>query len=133
MTDLSKQKSRSTSLNSNKHGTKRASKKKSVLNNNNSSTAGNIASTLKTKEAQKMSSTIKTSEDFKSTADDKFDCIEHDSDNDIFELEESDVPLPPVYLLKDEGTDKWILLTDLCSLLKVKSKEAVLKQVSIDL
>lgn len=138
MTDLSKQKSQSTSLNSSKHNsTKRASKKKGgVLNNNNninSSITGNIATTLKTKKDQKMSSTIKSSDDFKSNADDKFDCIDHDSDNDIFELEESDIPLPPVYLLKDEGADKWIQLADLCNLLKVKSKEAVLKQVSIDL
>lgn len=138
MTDLSKQKSQSTSLNSSKHNsTKRASKKKcGVLNNNNninSSTTGNITTTLKTKKDQKMLSTIKSSEDFKSNVDDKFDCIDHDSDNDIFELEESDIPLPPVYLLKDEGADKWIQLADLCNLLKVKSKEAVLKQVSIDL
>jgi hypothetical protein len=76
----------------------------------------------------KMSSIMKISEDSKT--DEKFDCIDHvDSDSDIFELEESEKPLPPVYLLKDEGSEKWVLLTDLCSLLKVKSKEAVLKQV----
>lgn len=132
MTDLSKQKSRSTSFNSKHNNSKRSSKKKIVLSNNNnnsSSTTGNIATTLKTKQDQKISSTIKNSDDFKSAAEEKFDCMDHDSDNDIFELEESDIPLPPVYLLKDEGAEKWILLTDLCSLLKVKSKEAVLKQV----
>lgn len=52
-----------------------------------------------------------------------------ESDCEFLELEESDAPLPPLYLLRDEGNDKWILLTDLCNLLKVKSKEAVLKQV----
>lgn len=52
-----------------------------------------------------------------------------ESDSEFFEVEESEAPLPPLYLLKDEGSDKWMLLTDLCNLLKVKSKEAVLKQV----
>jgi hypothetical protein len=52
-----------------------------------------------------------------------------ESDCEFFELEESEAPLPPLYLLRDEGSDKWMLLTDLCNLLKVKSKEAVLKQV----
>lgn len=56
-----------------------------------------------------------------------------DSDSEFLELEESDAPLPPLYLLRDEGSDKWILLTDLCNLLKVKSKDAVLKQVSYQL
>lgn len=104
MTDLSKQKNQSSSINKFK-------KKKSFSISPN-----------------KMSSIIKNSEDSKT--DEKFDCMDHvDSDNDIFELEESEKPLPPVYLLKDEGSEKWVLLTDLCSLLKVKSKEAVLKQV----
>jgi hypothetical protein len=53
-----------------------------------------------------------------------------ESDCEFFEVEESEAPLPPLYLLRDEGTDKWILLSDLCNLLKVKSKDAVLKQVS---
>lgn len=52
-----------------------------------------------------------------------------ESDTEIFEFEESDGPLPPLYLLRDEGNEKWILLADLLSHLKVKSKEAVLKQV----
>ncbi|CAO1366663.1 unnamed protein product [Diamesa serratosioi] len=51
------------------------------------------------------------------------------SDNELLEIEESEAPLPPLYLLKDEGSEKWILLTDLCNLLKVKSKDAVLKQI----
>jgi hypothetical protein len=53
-----------------------------------------------------------------------------ESDCEFFEVEESEAPLPPLYLLRDEGNDKWILLTDLCNLLKVKSKDAVLKQVN---
>jgi hypothetical protein len=52
-----------------------------------------------------------------------------ESDSEFLEVEESEAPLPPLYLLRDEGADKWVLLTDLCNLLKVKSKEAVLKQV----
>lgn len=52
-----------------------------------------------------------------------------DSNVDNFEFEESESPLPPIYLLKDEGQEKWVLLNDLCTLLKVKSKDAVLKQV----
>lgn len=56
------------------------------------------------------------------------DMIELESDNDILEVEESDAPLPPLYLLKDEGSEKWILLNDLCNVLKMKSN-AVLKQV----
>ncbi|KAL7049132.1 hypothetical protein ACKWTF_003609 [Chironomus riparius] len=52
-----------------------------------------------------------------------------ESDCEFFELEESEAPLPPLYLLRGEGSDKWMLLADLCILLKVKSKEAVLKQI----
>lgn len=68
---------------------------------------------------------IKHKEDY----DDMVDGDNLESDNEFLELEESEAPLPPLYLLKDEGSDKWILLTDLCNLLKVKSKDAVLKQV----
>lgn len=54
-----------------------------------------------------------------------------DSDGEMFEFEEADVLLPPLYLLKDEGTqDKWVLLNDLCNLLKVKSKDTLLNKVS---
>jgi hypothetical protein len=53
----------------------------------------------------------------------------NDSSVENFEIEESESPLPPIYLLKDEGQEKWVLLSDLCTLLKVKSKDAVLKQV----
>lgn len=55
------------------------------------------------------------------------------SDNEIFEFEESDSPLIPLYHLRDEASVKWVLLTDLCNVLKVKSKETLLKQVSIEL
>jgi hypothetical protein len=53
-----------------------------------------------------------------------------ESDCEYLELEETEAPLPPLYLLKDEGAEKWVLLSDLCNLLKVKSKDAVLKQVT---
>ncbi|XP_055689773.1 nascent polypeptide-associated complex subunit alpha, muscle-specific form [Lutzomyia longipalpis] len=51
------------------------------------------------------------------------------SDGELFEMEESDMPLPPLYLLRDEGADKWVLLSDLCNLLKVKSRDTLLKQI----
>lgn len=38
--------------------------------------------------------------------------------------------MPPLYLLKDDPAgDKWVLMTDLCNFLKLKSKEAVMKQI----
>ncbi|XP_030371604.1 uncharacterized protein LOC115621909 [Scaptodrosophila lebanonensis] len=60
------------------------------------------------------------------------DAINTDADElngDIFEFEEADVLLPPLYLLKDEGSDKWVLLNDLCNLLKVKSKDTLLNKI----
>lgn len=54
-----------------------------------------------------------------------------DSDAELFEIEESDTPLIPLYHLRDEGTTKWVLLSDLCYLLKVKSKDTLLKLVSV--
>lgn len=55
--------------------------------------------------------------------------MDSELNGDIFEFEEADVPLPPLYLLKDEGSDKWVLLNDLCNLLKVKSKDTLLNKV----
>ncbi|KAH8301267.1 hypothetical protein KR018_009961 [Drosophila ironensis] len=55
--------------------------------------------------------------------------MDSESNGDIFEFEEADVPLPPLYLLKDEGSDKWVLLNDLCNLLKVKSKDTLLNKI----
>uniref|UniRef100_A0A182SK01 Uncharacterized protein n=1 Tax=Anopheles maculatus TaxID=74869 RepID=A0A182SK01_9DIPT len=46
----------------------------------------------------------------------------------IFEYEEAERPLPPLYILKDEYNERWMLMSDLCSFLKFKSKEAVLRQ-----
>ncbi|XP_035912088.1 mucin-12-like [Anopheles stephensi] len=59
----------------------------------------------------------------------------HDAGSDgedgeiIFEYEEADRPLPPLYILKDEYNERWMLMSDLCSFLKFKSKEAVLRQI----
>lgn len=53
-----------------------------------------------------------------------------DSDGELFEFEESDAPHVPLYTLRDEGAIKWAMLTDLCGMLKVKSKDTLLKQVS---
>lgn len=80
----------------------------------------------------KSNETIHKIEDMPSHKEDYDDMIideNLESDCEFLELEESEAPLPPLYLLRDEGNDKWILLTDLCNLLKVKSKEAVLKQI----
>lgn len=65
-----------------------------------------------------------------STKEDYDDMVLDESDGELLEFELSEAPPPPLYELKDEGTEKWVLLSDLCNLLKVKSKEAVLKQVS---
>lgn len=54
-----------------------------------------------------------------------------DSDAELFEVEESDAPLIPLYQLRDEGSTKWVLLSDLCYLLKVKSKDTLLKLVRL--
>lgn len=51
------------------------------------------------------------------------------SEGELFEMEESEMPLPPLYLLRDEGTEKWVLLSDLCNMLKVKSRDTLLKQI----
>lgn len=58
------------------------------------------------------------------------DTIAEDSDTEIFEIEESESPLIPLYHLRDEGAMKWVLLSDLCYLLKIKSKDTLLKLVS---
>lgn len=53
-----------------------------------------------------------------------------DGDGKMIEFEECESPLLPLYLLRDEGAVKWVLFSDLGYLLKLKSKEALLKQVS---
>lgn len=55
---------------------------------------------------------------------------DENSDSELFEIEESETPLVPLYHLRDEGSVKWVLLSDLCYLLKVKSKDTLLKQVT---
>lgn len=50
-------------------------------------------------------------------------------DGELFEFEECETVLPPVYFLEDEGAEKWCMLTDLQNLLKFKSKETLLKQI----
>lgn len=64
---------------------------------------------------------------------DKLDDDDEDGDgdcgSDLFEFEESEAPLVPLYKLKEEGAVKWVLLSDLCNVLKVKSKDTLLKQV----
>lgn len=52
---------------------------------------------------------------------------------ELFEFEESEAPHVPLYTLRDEGAVKWAMLTDLCGMLKVKSKDTLLKQVHLPL
>uniref|UniRef100_A0A182RQU8 ANK_REP_REGION domain-containing protein n=1 Tax=Anopheles funestus TaxID=62324 RepID=A0A182RQU8_ANOFN len=55
---------------------------------------------------------------------------EDEEDGEVmFEYEEADRPLPPLYVLKDEYNERWMLMSDLCNFLKFKSKEAVLRQI----
>lgn len=54
-----------------------------------------------------------------------------DDDGELFEIEESEAPHVPLYHLRDEGAVKWALVTDICYLLKLKSKDSLLKQVSL--
>ncbi|KAF5270396.1 hypothetical protein FQR65_LT05584 [Abscondita terminalis] len=50
-------------------------------------------------------------------------------DEDI-EFETSDFPLPNLYIIRGEAPmDRWILLQDLSNILKIKSKDALLKQI----
>lgn len=67
--------------------------------------------------------------DSKIDADIQSNETNNDSDTEIFEIEESDTPLLPLYHLRDEGSTKWVLLSDLCYLLKIKSKDTLLKSV----
>ncbi|XP_014291084.1 uncharacterized protein [Halyomorpha halys] len=55
------------------------------------------------------------------------------SDVEGFEIEESSVPLPNLYRLANEPrTDSWVLFHELSPLLRVKTKEALLKQLGQD-
>lgn len=54
-----------------------------------------------------------------------------DSDNDDIEFEMSEQLLPNLYTLRGEpSNERWILLQDLSSLLKIKSRDALLKQIT---
>lgn len=57
------------------------------------------------------------------------DSAGNSDEGEMFEFEECETVLPPVYFLEDEGTEKWCMLTDLQNLLKFKSKETLLKQI----
>lgn len=57
-------------------------------------------------------------------------CDDDSDDGELFEFEEAEAPHVPLYSLRDEGSVKWAMLTDLCVMLKVKSKDTLLKQVS---
>lgn len=50
----------------------------------------------------------------------------------FLELEESENPLPPLYELKHlTDNSKWMMLNDLSNLLNIKSKDKLLKHVTI--
>lgn len=87
----------------------------------------------KTVKTPKRKSPLRRRSKQKDVVDAKNDTEDHDSDAELFEVEESDAPLIPLYQLRDEGATKWVLLSDLCYLLKVKSKDTLLKQVCIRL
>ncbi|CAG9865061.1 unnamed protein product [Phyllotreta striolata] len=51
-------------------------------------------------------------------------------DNEDIDIETSDCLLPNLYTLSNESSaDKWVLLQDLSNLLKIKSRDALLKQI----
>lgn len=53
------------------------------------------------------------------------------SEDEDIDFECSDLPLPNLYTIRGEPTtDKWILLQDLSTILKIKSKDALLKQIA---
>lgn len=90
--------------------------------------------TLKRKSPLRRRSKQKDVVDAKNDTEDQTNEMQTgDSDAELFEVEESDAPLIPLYQLRDEGATKWVLLSDLCYLLKVKSKDTLMKQVRIHL
>lgn len=78
---------------------------------------------------QKFVRTKKRSTDKRSVIQNENDFDDNEINGELFECEESETPLLPLYLLRDEGTIQWVLFSDLCYVLKLKSKEALLKQV----
>lgn len=56
---------------------------------------------------------------------------ESESDMSDIEMEISDVPLPNLYRLDDEpANERWVLLQDLSTILKIKSRDTLLRQIS---
>lgn len=76
-------------------------------------------------------STANQASDIPSEPPEIIEFSDDDSDADFFEIEESQAPHVPLYHLRDEGPVKWALLSDLCYMLKVKSKDTLLKQVCL--
>lgn len=61
--------------------------------------------------------------------DDVPDADPLEEDEDI-EIEVSETLLPNLYILRSEApSDRWILLQDLSNILKIKSRDALLKQI----
>lgn len=53
------------------------------------------------------------------------------SEEEDIDFEISEVPLPNLYTFRDEAqSDRWVLLQDLSAILKIKSRDALLKQIS---
>lgn len=96
-----------------------------------SATPEKVVKPAKRKSPLRRKSKQKDTVDAKEVADESIGTHTADSDAELFEIEESDAPLIPLYQLRDEGLTKWVLLTDLCYLLKVKSKDTLLKMVCI--
>lgn len=54
-----------------------------------------------------------------------------ESDDSDLEMEISEAPLPNLYTLRDEpSNERWILLQDLSAILKIKSRDTLLRQIS---
>lgn len=52
------------------------------------------------------------------------------SEEEDIEFEVSEFPLPNLYTLRGESqSDRWILLQDLSNMLKIKSRDALLRQI----
>lgn len=103
----------------------------SVITAATTTTPEKTVKTPKRKSPLRRRSKQKDVVDAKNDAEDQ--TSEMHSDTELFEVEESDAPLIPLYQLRDEGATKWVLLSDLCYLLKVKSKDTLLKQVCVHL
>lgn len=56
---------------------------------------------------------------------------EEESELSDIEMEISEVPLPNLYILCDESpNEQWVLMQDLSTILKIKSRDTLLRQIN---